>query len=216
MAEFDPYAELGLDDDAAEATIRATYRQLARTFHPDHATGSTERMARINQAYELLSDPARRCAYDSKNKRTPHFPESPPRQASPAPEPPPTDEQMWGSDLLEHVEDWRYMYAEERHRWEQMLAAHPPGSAGANQAAINLTETRRLQLLFENTVLRRLGEPPTTAEEFEESRSKEKLAADQRRSSASQGCGTTLIVSLALGLSLLLDRLFLGAPHPRG
>lgn len=52
--------------------IKRRWRELAREHHPDRAAGDvdesarlTRRMARINAAYDLLSDPLRRAAYDS-------------------------------------------------------------------------------------------------------------------------------------------------------
>jgi hypothetical protein len=54
----DPFAELGLPADASPAAVKAAWRRLARTHHPDLATdrveerAATRRMARINAAYE--------------------------------------------------------------------------------------------------------------------------------------------------------------------
>ncbi len=58
MTRRDPFAELGLPADAPPAAVKAAWRRLARTHHPDLATGAAEeraatrRMARINSAYE--------------------------------------------------------------------------------------------------------------------------------------------------------------------
>ena len=62
----DPYAVLGVPDDASEDTIKAVYRQLARTFHPDvNADASAvEHFREITDAYVVLSDPAARARYD--------------------------------------------------------------------------------------------------------------------------------------------------------
>jgi len=66
----DPYAVLGVDRAASDAELRAAYRALVERYHPDRHQGNplenlaSERMAEINQAYELLSDPARRAAFD--------------------------------------------------------------------------------------------------------------------------------------------------------
>lgn len=61
----DPYVILGLDRDAGDAEIKKTYRQLVRDNHPDKmiARGvpeefvaiATERLARINSAYDQIS-----------------------------------------------------------------------------------------------------------------------------------------------------------------
>ena len=58
MTRLDPFAELGLDRDASPTTIKAAWRRLARTHHPDVAASAldtraaTRRMARINAAYD--------------------------------------------------------------------------------------------------------------------------------------------------------------------
>lgn len=66
-----PYHVLEVRLDASNATIKGRWRQLAREHHPDRAAGDTEeaarltaRMARINAAYDLLRDPARRAQFD--------------------------------------------------------------------------------------------------------------------------------------------------------
>ena len=46
--------------------IRAAYRQLARATHPDAAgEASASSMAGLNEAWRVLSDPARRAVYDA-------------------------------------------------------------------------------------------------------------------------------------------------------
>lgn len=63
----DYYEVLGVARGAAEKDIKAAYRRLARKYHPD-VTGedpkATERFKEISEAYECLSDPAKRRAYD--------------------------------------------------------------------------------------------------------------------------------------------------------
>jgi curved DNA-binding protein CbpA len=72
----DPYAVLGVSVDASATTIKARWRRLAREHHPDLVGGGSEaavqatrRMARINAAYELLSEPQRREAWDRDHGR---------------------------------------------------------------------------------------------------------------------------------------------------
>ena len=63
----DHYATLGLDRRCTEAQIRAAYRLLAKAHHPDVNAGASEAVSRtqaLNAAYEILSDPKRRQAYD--------------------------------------------------------------------------------------------------------------------------------------------------------
>lgn len=69
-AEPDPYLVLGVARTATLAEIRAAYRTLGARYHPDRHQGNpleelaSAKMAEINRAYEILSDPARRAAYD--------------------------------------------------------------------------------------------------------------------------------------------------------
>ena len=63
----DPYATLGVPHDASLVEIRTAYRTLAKASHPD-VDGSPDAMAamvRLNQAYALLIDPARRASWDA-------------------------------------------------------------------------------------------------------------------------------------------------------
>lgn len=67
--EPDHYSVLGLDRKCTDEQIRAAYRILAKRFHPDVNQGSTDAMAQtqaINAAYEILSDPEKRAAYDEE------------------------------------------------------------------------------------------------------------------------------------------------------
>ncbi len=65
--EPDHYATLGLDRRCTLAQIRAAYRLLAKRHHPDVNDGASEAVQfsqQLNAAHEVLSDPARRRAYD--------------------------------------------------------------------------------------------------------------------------------------------------------
>jgi len=70
-AADDPYAVLGVARSATQADIKAAYQTLVGKYHPDlHQQNPLEDLAKegmveINAAYELLSDPARRAAYDA-------------------------------------------------------------------------------------------------------------------------------------------------------
>jgi len=69
-ADFDPYAVLGLARGATPAEIKTAYRELVAKYHPDRHQGNpleelaAAKLAEINRAYEILSDPERRAAYD--------------------------------------------------------------------------------------------------------------------------------------------------------
>src|ERR1022692_4577352 len=59
------YEELQISRNADEETIHRVYRMMAVRFHPDNAkSGDLERFLRLQEAYETLSDPARRAQYD--------------------------------------------------------------------------------------------------------------------------------------------------------
>ena len=61
------YQSLGVSRGAADAEIKKSFRKLAREFHPDVAKDkkkAEEKFKEINEAYEVLSDPAKRKRYD--------------------------------------------------------------------------------------------------------------------------------------------------------
>ncbi len=61
----DHYRVLGVGPSASADEIRAAYRREARRLHPDSAgSASAPDMARLNEAYRVLSDPGRRLMYD--------------------------------------------------------------------------------------------------------------------------------------------------------
>jgi DnaJ-domain-containing protein 1 len=71
------YDVLDVEPDATAAEIRKAYLALARAYHPDYHVGAgpaarlaNEReMQRINEAWAVLGDPARRRAYDDALRR---------------------------------------------------------------------------------------------------------------------------------------------------
>jgi molecular chaperone DnaJ len=66
MSKRDYYEVLGVGRDADDTVIKGAYRRLARQYHPDvnKAPDSEDRFKEVNEAYEVLSDPDKRAAYD--------------------------------------------------------------------------------------------------------------------------------------------------------
>jgi curved DNA-binding protein CbpA len=79
----DYYAILGIPAAAALADIKRAYRRLARQYHPDTNPDkdAARRFRQITEAYELLSDQARRQAYDATRPPTPGPPATPDNSA---------------------------------------------------------------------------------------------------------------------------------------
>ena len=63
----DYYEVLGIDRSASDAEIKRAFRKLAFKYHPDRNRddGAEEKFKEVNEAFEVLSDPARRASYDS-------------------------------------------------------------------------------------------------------------------------------------------------------
>ena len=64
--ERDYYDVLGVPRDAGSADIKRAFRALARELHPDVSAEpeADRRFREVAEAYEVLSDPARRATYD--------------------------------------------------------------------------------------------------------------------------------------------------------
>lgn len=67
----DYYKVLGVENDADERQIKSAYRKQSKIFHPDKAAKqgipkeeAEKKMASINEAYEVLSDPELRARFD--------------------------------------------------------------------------------------------------------------------------------------------------------
>ncbi|RAL54432.1 unnamed protein product [Cuscuta campestris] len=63
------YDLLGIPETGSLSDVKHAYKQLARKYHPDvsppdRVDDHTRRFIRVQEAYETLSDPARRALYD--------------------------------------------------------------------------------------------------------------------------------------------------------
>lgn len=67
-AKEDFYKLLDVERNASDAEIKKAYRRLAMKYHPDRNKDSPEeaeiRFKQVKEAYEVLSDPKKRAAYD--------------------------------------------------------------------------------------------------------------------------------------------------------
>eukprot|EP00928_Gymnodinium_smaydae_P000041 TRINITY_DN1001_c0_g2_i1.p1 TRINITY_DN1001_c0_g2~~TRINITY_DN1001_c0_g2_i1.p1 ORF type:complete len:942 (+),score=260.03 TRINITY_DN1001_c0_g2_i1:132-2957(+) len=72
QAGFDYYEALEVTDQADETTIKKAYRKLVLKWHPDKhpedRDQAEERIRQINGAYEILSNPTKREAYDQQRR----------------------------------------------------------------------------------------------------------------------------------------------------
>ena len=66
VTERDYYEVLEVKRGASDAEIKRSYRRLAQKWHPDVNTedGADERFKELNEAYQVLSDPQKKQAYD--------------------------------------------------------------------------------------------------------------------------------------------------------
>lgn len=67
MSKVDLYEVLGVSRDASERDIKKAYKKLAMKYHPDRTKGDKEleqKFKEVRAAYEVLSDPQKRAAYD--------------------------------------------------------------------------------------------------------------------------------------------------------
>ena len=98
MGEESYYELLQVQPTADVEVIRAAYRSLARRYHPDQnpSPSAEATTKRLNEAWEILSDPAKRAEYDgqfaagsSSRPVPPPRPPNRPTQETPPPNRPP-------------------------------------------------------------------------------------------------------------------------------
>lgn len=89
MAYPEYYDILGVKTDASPDEIKKSYIRLVKKYHPDTHQGdkkSEDKLKRINEAYDVLKDLAKRAEYDyfgingqdepqSEEEQTPHYPQ---------------------------------------------------------------------------------------------------------------------------------------------
>ena len=67
MSKRDYYEVLGITRDTGDKEMKKAYRRMAMKFHPDRNPGdkeAEEKFKEVNEAFEILSDPQKRSAYD--------------------------------------------------------------------------------------------------------------------------------------------------------
>ena len=69
VEERDYYEILQLHPTAEPEVVESAFRRLALKHHPDKG-GSNERMAELNRAYTVLSNPQQRALYDAGSSST--------------------------------------------------------------------------------------------------------------------------------------------------
>ena len=66
MAKEDYYKTLGVNRNVTAQELKSAYRKLAMKYHPDRnpSPEAEEQFKKINEAYEVLSDPQKKQIYD--------------------------------------------------------------------------------------------------------------------------------------------------------
>lgn len=67
------YEVLGVPRESTPEDIKRAYRKLANQWHPDKPNGDANKFREVQEAYEILSDPEKRAAYDNPRPQGFHF-----------------------------------------------------------------------------------------------------------------------------------------------
>jgi DnaJ domain len=134
---MDPHAVLGLDAAATPDEVTATYRRLAKQWHPDRGGGpeAERRMAEINSAYDLL----RATAWTQR-----HTPSAPPARVPRGAWLAPAIRRALGRELLQALEP-------REHVW-----LVTPTTTWASPEALLAASDRRLLWLLDDAVTARV------------------------------------------------------------
>ena len=115
MREESYYELLQVSENADQEIIQAAWRRLVLRYHPDRSSdpNAAEMTQRLNDAYAILSDPARRAEYDRElaagpSSRPAHPPRPPnrPTQETPPPRPKQPPPPPRASQEQNFREDW--------------------------------------------------------------------------------------------------------------
>src|ERR1700710_137238 len=66
VTKVEYYEFLGVSRDCSEQELKTAYRKLAMQYHPDRnsAPDAEDKFKQASEAYQVLSDPQKRAAYD--------------------------------------------------------------------------------------------------------------------------------------------------------
>jgi len=152
MSAMDPHAVLGLPPGATPEQVAATYRELAKRWHPDRNGGAAaeRRMAEINGAYDLLRAAA--WTHRHEHGRRAPAPRAPPRGAWLAP----AIRRALGHELLAVLEP------------RENVWLVTPATTWASPQALLAASDRRLLWLLDDAVSGRVQTLPFAAIETAE------------------------------------------------